>query len=187
MDHLLIEKHHIANYTAMMFYFRKAAQLIEDTPNYPENVPPEVYQAEKKFHISFMVFTYLPALYFSGYYASLQNVLPALDQHKKLLLHKDSIQTLNKMLYASLRCLDRLATLEEHNETLSKIMQKNCALTKLFSEETYSLEKERLQLAKKCDKDIKQCPAYRKLTQRILRIAQSIDDLLTLNSLTLFF
>lgn len=188
MDPLLIEKHHIENYTAMIFYFQKAAKLIEDNPNYPKNIHPDNHRAEQETYISFFVFTYLPALYFSGYYASMQNILPALDNNK-ILFHKDSLQTLQKALRNSLRCLKRpsLTIWGDQEETLSVIMKKICTITKNFVKKVYPLEEERLQKAKKCNTDIKQCPAYRKLTQKILRIAQSTDNLLTLNSLDLFF
>ena len=189
IDPLLIEKHHIKNYTAMMFYFQKTATLIENSQHYPYNTHLDTYKAERDTHISFFVFTYLPALYFSGYYASMKNVLPALNNQNRLVLHKDSLQTLQKVLLASLRCLKRpiLTIWKKQNKKFSNIMQKNCTITKNFAQEVYPLEQERLQKAKECDINIQHCSAYRNLTQQILRIAQYTDEQLTLTSLDLFY
>ncbi len=150
-------------------YYEKAADQIEAISPYPEGSPIETLSLhEYRSMISYRVFAKLPALYFDVYSKVLQEIM------ENSAFHADTIDILQKLEDAAIRCLKRpaLSAWEDKKELVYKAQQMECQAFLNFVEAAYPLEDERIQIGNNCKVSLDQCEPHQKKIEQIIKKAQ---------------
>ncbi len=149
-------------FDAAIYYYEKAAQLIESLPRYPEGATVDIREGlEYKTFISYHIFTYLPLLYLNGYSRAIGDIL----NNPERVSYTDTLEALHKMREAAVRCLKRpaLSAWKEKQERVYEAQQIKCGASLEFAETVLPLEQQRLQVEKSCVAHPSQCSEHQQV------------------------
>ena len=157
------------NYDATIYYYEKAADLIESANNYPKGVSDDQDSLENENHTSANVFTQLPFVYYMGYVHAMIEILNSSEK----LLYEDSIEVLEKMRHSADRCLRRpaLSEWQSEKERIYRAMQVQCQARKDFAAQSIPLEKKRMRVARNCSGPLGDCPEHKEITDQIIHLS----------------
>ncbi len=162
------------NFNAMLFYFNRAADLIESNPQYPEGTYEDMPYLEKVNHISAKVFVALPNFYFNGYTYSIGKILGSAEKTE----YTDTLEVLSKMRDSAERCLRRpaLSVWKHKQREIGHAMQVRCGATRDFALDALPLEKERLSTARQCTAPLKECPEHQKIIDTLISLVNTMQE-----------
>ena len=160
------------NYDAAIFYYERAATLIENTSHYPSGAHRDVSEVEGKSYISIRTFLYLINLYFDGYSLALGDML------ENDVSYTDTIKVLENMKNAAERCLKRpsLSIWKAKQAEITHSKQVKCQARKDFAEQALNLEFQRIEIAKHCEVSLKDCTDHQAIFQQIVQVTQEMND-----------
>ena len=166
------------NFNAMLFYYNRAADLIEGNPQYPEGTTEDMLEWEEANRISARVFVSLPNFYYSGYASSMNKILKDAERTE----YTDTLEVLNKMRVAAERCLQRpaLAVWKHRRQETARIMRVRCGADRDFAIDALPLEKERLGVARQCAGPLKECSEHQEIIDSLKGLSKTRKE--TLNS-----
>ena len=166
------------NFNAMLFYYNRAADLIEDNPQYPEDTTEDMSYLEERNRISARVFVSLPNLYVKGYSRALGKILKDAERTE----YTDTLEVLNKMRVAAERCLQRpaLAVWKHRRQETAHIMRVRCGGDRDLAIDALPLEKERLGVARQCAGPLKECSEHQEIINALIGLSKTRKE--TLNS-----
>ena len=152
------------NYNAMLFYYNRAADLIENNPQYPEDTYEDIPEFEKINHISARVFSLLPGLYFAGYNIAVGEILENAEEYT------DTLAVLSKMRDSAERCLKRpaLAVWKHKQAEIGHAMQVHCGAYWDFATKALPLEEKRLSTARQCAEPLNECGEHQKIINDLI-------------------
>ena len=166
------------NFNAMLFYYNRAADLIEGNPQYPEGTYEGAPYLEENNRISAKVFASLPGFYFIGYSRALGKILKDAERTE----YTDTLEVLNKMRVAAERCLQRpaLAVWKHRRQETAHIMRVRCGGDRDLAIDALPLEKERLGVARQCAGPLKECSEHQEIINALIGLSKTRKE--TLNS-----
>ena len=164
------------NFNAMLFYYNRAADLIEGNPQYPEGTTEDMPEFEEKNRISARVFVLLPDIYFRGYSIALDKILKDAERTE----YTDTLEVLNKMRVASERCLQRpaLAVWKHKQGEIGNTLRVRCGAYRDFAIDAFPLEKERLGVARQCAGPLKECSEHQEIMNTLIGLANTMFEAL---------
>ena len=167
------------NFNAMLFYFNRAADLIEGNSQYPEGTYKDIPHLEERNRISARVFVSLPGLYFKGYSRALGGKILKDAERTE---YTDTLEVLNKMRVAAERCLQRpaLAVWKHKQGEIGNALRVRCGAMRDFAIDALPLEKERLGVARQCAGPLKECSEHQEIINALIGLANTMRE--TLNS-----
>ena len=160
------------NYDAALFYYERAAVLIESTSTYPHGVHVDLPDREKSIYMSVRTYLALTDLYYTGYGRALGDML------KNDVSYTDTIKVLTNLQTAAERCLKR-PSLSVWGESQSKIAHSKqviCGAYKDFAVKAFNLESKRIEVAKHCDGPLSECEAHQAVVNQIIGESQELAD-----------
>ena len=156
-------------------YIKKAVDMIEQTPHYPDPLNQEL---EQKNYVSFLVFLQLPNLHYVKY---MRHINPANTSPPDENTAFNTIETLTNIKTAAEHCLawPALKTWGIRKTILHSIQQTHCL--HYFDFALYALlhEPSRLHALKTCSKPVKECEQYNLPAERIMNKAMYIAAKIT--------
>ena len=162
------------NFNAMLFYFNRAANLIEGNPQYPEGTTRDMPYLEERNRTSAKVFMRLPGFYFNGYSRALGKIMKDAERTE----YTDTLEVLNKMRVAAERCLQRpaLAVWKHRRQETAHIMRVRCGARRDFAIDALPLEKERLGVARQCAGPLKECSEHQEIINALIGLANTMRE-----------
>lgn len=155
-------------FDAVIYYYDRAAQLIESLPNYPQDATVDIRDSlEYDNVVSYRIFTTLPDLYLNGYGRAIMDTL----NNPERVSYTDTLEVLHKMREASMRCLKRpaLSAWKEKRERVYEAQQIKCGASLEFAETVLPLEQQRLQVEKNCVVHPSQCPEHQEIMNTLIK------------------
>ena len=146
------------SFNAMLFYYERAADQIEAVSNYPDNTHDSMPYFEERNFVSAKVFSFIPNMYYTGYYDALIQILGSSEK----VSYTDTLEVLEKMAYSAERCLDRpsLSVWKSNRSRVANTMQVRCQALLDFAEQVYPLEQERIYVAERCTNPVNDCAEH---------------------------
>lgn len=162
------------NFNAMLFYFNRAADLIEGNPRYPEGTTEDMPEFEEKNHISARVFVSLSGFYFDGYSIAVGKILKDAERTE----YTDTLEVLNKMRVVAERCLQRpaLAVWKHKQGEIGNALRVRCGAYRDFAIDAFPLEKERLGVARQCAGPLKECSEHQEIINALIGLANTMRE-----------
>ena len=162
------------NYDATIYYYERAAELIESDPNYPKGVNDDQDSLENQNRTSAHVFIKLPFIYYSGYVQAIVEIIGSSEK----LLYEDSIEVLEKMRHSADRCLRRpaLSQWQSRRERTYRAMQVSCQARKEFAAQAIPLEEKRIRVARNCSGPLGDCQEHQEIVGRIVELSNTMGD-----------
>ena len=162
----------IENLNNAIHYYKKAAQMIESTSNYPKGATKDMEYIESVVYITQSVFTGLPSLYLSGYFKALDDI----DSNNARVSYTDTLDVLSNIRATAIMCVERpsLSVWKSKRDIIYKAQQIECEAYLRFAEAAYPLEQKRMQIAQNCQVPPKECSAHKKI---VGQIDQRIDNM----------
>ena len=160
------------NYDASIFYYERAATLIENTSHYPNGAHNGVSEVEGETYMSVRAFIHLTGLYFNGYSRAIGDML------KNNVSYTDTIQVLENMKSAAGRCLKRpsLAVWGARQDEIARSKQVICQAERDFTEKALDLEFRRIEIAKHCDAALSECAEHQAIFNQIVQAVQEMNN-----------
>ena len=160
------------NFNQMLFYYERAAKLIELSSDYPEGVTEDMPYLEEHNWVSAKVFVSLPGSYFNGYSRALGDILR--DEADVT----DTEKVLEKMRDAAYRCLQRpaLSVWNDSKKTIAKSLQVRCQAMWDFADGAISLEEERIRVAGSCSVALRDCPEHKQIIGQLKQLVRVMRD-----------
>ena len=160
------------NYNAMLFYYERAAKLIENNPQYPEGAYSNTSYLEEHNRVSARVFVTLPGSYFNGYSTAVGNILNSAEK----VSYTDTLETLGKMLDSAERCLQRpaLAVWKSKQTEIGHALKVHCRAFRDFAEEALPLEEQRIAIAERCATPLKECSEHQEIINTLTGLAHAM-------------
>ena len=154
------------NYNAMLFYYERAAELIENNPQYPEGAYSNTSYLEEHNRVSARVFVSLPGFYYNGYNVALGNILKSAEK----VSYTDTLETLGKMLDSAERCLQRpaLAVWKSKRAEIGHALKVRCRAMRDFAEQAIPLEEKRMVTAERCAVPLNECPEHQEIINTVI-------------------
>ena len=145
------------DYNLAIEYFKKAAQLIESNPYYPDA---DNLHHEQKSYLSYKVFISIPNLYHAAYGKNLDGKFST-----------DTMQILNHLKSSSETCLKQPALFAwgKQKEYIQQARQTECQAYLSFAETALLLEPKRLSAKESCKTSEQACLAYHKVLSQIIQ------------------
>lgn len=164
------------NFNAMLFYYNRAADLIEGNPRYPEGTTEDMPEFEEKNRISARVFVSLPDFYYSGYASAMNRILGNAERTE----YTDTLEVLNKMHVAAERCLQRpaLAVWKHKQGEIGNALRVRCGAMQDFAIDAIPLEKERLGVARQCAGPLKECSEHQEIINALIGLINTMFEAL---------
>ena len=155
------------DFNKAIYYFKKAEQMIDQTPNYPENSNDDAIFFEFNMHTSARVFVQVAAIYFDGYALAMNQLIENND-----LSYNDTLTVLDNLKKEAHRCLARpaLDMWEDEKEEVYNAMQVKCTALLDFEREVRPLEIERLKIEQTCEQALKDCTEHQEIENKIEQI-----------------
>ena len=152
------------NFNAAIYYYERAASLIEENPLYPGGTTEDMLELEQMSYISARVFDFLPYLYYVGYAEAMRDILSANTEYS------DLTEVLAKMRNSAERCLQRpaLAVWKSKRQAVWNFLQVRCGAMRDFAEEVLVLEPERAAAAVRCPGSLSECPEHKEIVDQII-------------------
>ena len=165
----------LENLNNAIHYYRKAADLIAATSNYPEGATDDMKYIESTSYTSYSVFRFLPDLYFRGY------VLALKDIYKGESSYTDTLEVLDHMGATAVLCVERpaLYVWNGKKNIVYKAQQIKCTAHLNFAEAAYNLEKQRIQAAQNCEVPLSECLEHKELRSQISQLAKNMHREIT--------
>ncbi len=159
------------NYNAMLFYYERAARLIENNPQYPEGTYSDASYLEEHNRVSAKVFVALPGFYFDGYNVAVGDILNSAEK----VSYTDTLETLGKMLDSAERCLQRpaLAVWKSKRAEIGHALKVRCRAMWDFANEALPLEEKRIAIAERCEVPLKECPEHQEIINALIGLANT--------------
>ncbi len=160
------------HFNAMLFYYNRAADLIESNPQYPEGTTEDMPYLEEHNRISAKVFSFLPGFYYDGYSRAIGKILKNAQKTE----YTDTLEVLGKMHNSAGRCLRRpaLAVWKHKQGEIGHALQVRCGAMRDFAESALSLEEERLRIARQCTVPLKECSEHQKIINTLIGLANTM-------------
>ena len=157
------------NYNAMLFYYERAAKLIESNPQYPEGAYSNTSYLEEHNSVSARVFVSLPGFYFDGYNVAIGDILKSAEK----VSYTDTLETLGKMLDSAERCLQRpaLAVWKSKRAEIGHALKVRCRAKRDFAEQALPLEEKRMVTAERCAVPLKKCSEHQEIINTLIGLA----------------
>ncbi len=158
------------HFNAMLFYYNRAADLIESNPQYPEGTTEDMPYLEEHNRISAKVFVSLPGFYFKGYSRALSEILKNAEKTE----YTDTLEVLRKMRDSADRCLGRpaLSVWKHKQREIGHALQVRCGASWDFAESAISLEQKRLRVARQCTVPLKECPEHQEIMKALIDLSK---------------
>ncbi len=171
-----------ANWDKTINYYTKTAELIESLPNYPEESSEETKLMESTDHVSYWLFTQLPALYLDKYLFITVNSAPITNKEKVT----DTLDVLNKVKESATQCLNRpaLSIWQKDKEDIYKKQQMVCNALLNTVKMIYPLEQHRIQAGKNCIVPLNKCSEYNGTLHKILQLIIQFSPQMITQSVT---
>ena len=162
------------NYDATIYYYERAADLIESDSNYPKGVNDDQDSLEVISRTSAYVFTQLSFIYYRGYVRAMTDILSSSEK----LLYEDSIEVLNKMEDSADRCLRRpaLSQWQSKRDRTYRAMQIQCQARKEFAAQSIPLEQKRMRVARNCSGPLGDCPEHKEIVDQLIDLSNIMTD-----------
>ena len=162
------------NFNAMLFYFNRAADLIEGNPQYPEGTYEDIPYLEERNRISARVFVSLPDYYFTGYSRAMGKILEDSERTE----YTDTLEVFNKMRVAAERCLQRPApAVWKHKQgEIGNALRVRCGAVRDFAIDALPLEKELLGIARQCAGLLKECSEHKEIVNDLIDLANTMRE-----------
>ena len=169
------------NYDATIYYYERAADIIESDSNYPKGVNDDQDSLENENRTSAYVFTQLPFLYYRGYVRAITDILSSSEK----LIYEDSIEVLNKMEDSADRCLRRPALSQwgSKRDRTYRAMQIKCQARKDFAAQSIPLEQKRIRVARNCSGSLGDCPEHKEIVGQLVRLSNIMGNMVRSASL----
>ena len=154
---------------AALEYYRKAADLIDSIPDYPNSVATGVNRGmddiEYYVYTSYYVFATIPELYFRGYDKAMEDMLESAEKVSYI----DTSEVLSRMQSSAERCLRRpsLSGWWDKEKTVYEVQQFRCRAYLNYATAVLPLEEERAKAAGACEVRLSECEAHRKVLNDI--------------------
>ena len=161
------------NYNAMLFYYERAAELIESNPQYPEGAYSNTSYLEEHNRVSARVFVSLPGFYYDGYSMALYDILNSAEK----VSYTDTLEVLGKMLDSAERCLQRpaLAVWKSKRAEIGHALKVRCRAKRDFAEQAIPVEEKRMVTAERCAVPLKECPEHQKIMNTLIGLANAMS------------
>ena len=147
------------NFNAALFYYERAAKQIESNPHYPEDNDrrSSIPDGEANNHYSARVFTQILTVYVNGYRNALIDIINSVERTQ----YVDTLEVLKKIGRSAERCLERPSLSIWKRSGVYRAMQVRCQASLDFVEQVYTLEQERIEIAKDCSVPVKECSEHK--------------------------
>ena len=164
----------LENIDKAIYYYTKAARMIEDLPDYPKGATSDIARIEHTEHMSYHLFTGVPFLYFRGYFITFNVIMN--DRILYDSIYTDTLEILYKMKNSAKQCLDRSAlnVWQEERSMLHAFQQLKCNVFLKFAEKAYPLEKQRIEVAKSCQGPVNRCYEHQEVVNKINELAKEM-------------
>ena len=150
---------------AAIYYYKKAGELVNNTPNYPKGASKDMYSFERNKHFSYRIFTRLPYLYFHGYNQALEDII--ISQEK--IIYTDSLNVLSRMRDSAQDCLERpaLSVWKDDKQRIYSNQQTTCGAFFDFANQALPLEQERMAIVENCTTPLSECSKHQEIYSQI--------------------
>ena len=150
----------LANWDKTIDYYTKTTQIIEFLPNYPEGSTEETISTESSNHLSYWLFTQLPAVHLDKYLMIITNTI---TKNKEKVT--DTLDILTKVKESATHCLARpaLDIWKKDKDSMKEKQKRVCENLQKIAKIVYPLEEERLQIAQNCQVPLKKCYEHKKI------------------------
>jgi hypothetical protein len=164
----------LEDFNSAIHYYEKAAQMIEETDNYPKGTTEDMEELEYNVYVSYYVFATIPELYFSGYDKALEDTLNSQEN----VSYVDTLNVLEKMWHSAERCVNRpsLSGWYDKKETLYQVQQVRCGAYLDYARSVLPLEKQRIQIAQGCGDSLNGCSNHQEVLNQINQIKSMMDN-----------
>lgn len=159
------------NLNNAIFYYRKAARIIESLSSYPEGATEDMRYIESVGYTSYYIFRNLPALYFEGYAIAIENTTK-----DKEVSYTDTLEVLNNIRMTAIMCVERpsLSVWKEKRSIIYEAQQINCEALLRFAEAVYPLEQQRMQASQNCAVPVSKCSEHKEALDEIYSLAENM-------------
>ena len=161
----------IENLNNAIHYYKKAAQVIESTSNYPKGATEDMEYIESMGYLSYNVFTGLPSLYLNGYFLALDDITSGNSTS-----YTDTLDVLSNIRATAIMCVERpsLSVWKSKRNIIYQAQQIECEALLRFAEAVYPLEQQRIQIAQNCRVSSNECAEHQEI---VAQIDQRIDNM----------
>ena len=155
-------------------YYEIAAQMIEQTRDYPRGSTPDMDDIEYYVNTSYYVFSTIPNLYLYGFSKAIEEIVSS----EVKLSYVDTLDVLERMRGAAERCVQRpsLSTLEDKEAELYDVQQFRCGTYLDYARAVLPLEQQRLEVAQGCTVPLGRCPEHQDIVDRIDRNRRMMEE-----------
>ena len=146
-------------------YYEKAAQIIDDTSNYPEGVTADMGELEYYLYHSYYIFATIPDLYQYGYSKAVEEILNSEEK----LTYVDTLDVLGKMRDAAERCVQRpsLSGWYDKEAEVYEVQQVRCGAYLDYARAVLPLEQRRIEVAQSCTVPLGRCPNHQNIVNQL--------------------
>ena len=161
------------DFNSAIHYYEKAAQMIEETDNYPRGATADMDDIEYYVYTSYYVFATIPELYFSGYDKAIKDIVNSQDK----VSYVDTLEVLKKMRDSAERCVNRpsLSSWEDKGEDLYQVQQVRCGAYLNYAREVLPLEEGRIQIAQGCGDSLSECSNHQDILNQINQVKSMMN------------
>ena len=172
----------LENINKAIHYYTNGVQMIEATSDYPRGSTDDMVYIESQSYTSYWLFTYLPILYFKGYFNTIKNVS---NEKTAEIFYDDTLEVLTKMDEAATRCLARpaLDAWKEKRKVIYAALQIECGALLNFAETAYLLEQQRIEADQNCTVPLSKCTEHQEVFDKIYQLAK--DTFRQVNSVSI--
>lgn len=158
----------LEDFNSAIHYYEKAAQMIEETNNYPKGTTLDMEEIEYYAYTSYYVFATIPELYFYGYDKALEDTVNSGEK----VSYVDTLEVLRKMKHSAERCVERpaLSGWYDKKADLYQVQQVRCGAYLNYARQVLSLEEQRIQLAQGCRGSLNSCSNHQETLNQINQI-----------------
>ncbi|MCE2453121.1 MAG: hypothetical protein J4F48_09880 [Nitrospinae bacterium] len=160
------------NYDAAIFYYERAATLIENISNYPYGTHVDIPDVEENSYMSVRAFLHLSRLYYNGYIRAIKDML------SNDVSYTDTIKVLENMKNTADRCLKRpsLPVWGARQDEIAHSKQIICQAQKDFAEQALELEFRRIEIAKHCEGSLDECAEHQTVVQSLQKASREMGS-----------
>ena len=157
----------LENWDKTIAYYTTATQIIASFPNYPEGINDEIISTESSNHLSYWLFTQLPAVHLDKYLIII-HLMAKNDKERAT----GTLDILTKMVESAAHCLNRpgLDIWKENKENMYKRQKIICDNLQTAAKRIYPLEQQRIKIAQSCTKPLNKCSKYNKHLNIIMQL-----------------
>ena len=162
----------LENLNNAIHYYKKAAQLIEATPNYPAGATEDMEYIESTVYTSYYVFRNLPDLYFKGYSIAVGNIINGIER----VSYTDTLEVLDNMRITAIMCVERhsLSVWNSKRNIIYQAQQIKCEAYLRFAEAVYPLEQQRIPIAQTCQSPISECSKHQEVVNQVGQLVRDM-------------